>query len=103
MSCSRTPKPPSPDSFRRALGNKEKAFSKIYRKNVTGRVREKAMTVQPRAKLAAGLARQFTTYHSPIISRISRAQRCAVSLTTTWSYQDRCSISHAARSMRMAI
>ncbi len=26
MSCSRTPKPPSPDSFRRALGNREKAF-----------------------------------------------------------------------------
>ena len=49
MSCSRTPKPPSPDSFRRALGNKEKAFRKIYRKSVTGRVREKAMTVQLRA------------------------------------------------------
>ena len=60
MSCSRTPKPPSPDSFRRALGNREKAFRKIYRKNVTGRVRKKAMTVQPRAKLAAGPARQIT-------------------------------------------
>ena len=36
MSCSRTPKPPSPDSFRRALGNREKAFRKIYRKSVTG-------------------------------------------------------------------
>ena len=62
MSCSRTPKPPSPDSFRRALGNREKAFRKIYRKSVTGRVREKAMTVQPRAKLAAGPARQITIY-----------------------------------------
>ena len=62
MSRSRTPKPPSPDSFRRALGNREKAFRKIYRKSVTGRVREKAMTVQPRAKLAAGPARQITIY-----------------------------------------
>ena len=62
MSRSRAPKPPSPDSFRRALGNREKAFRKIYRKSVTGRVREKAMTVQPRAKLAAGPARQIAIY-----------------------------------------
>ena len=49
MSRSRAPKPPSPGPSRRALGNREKAFRKIYRKSVTGRVREKAMTVQPRA------------------------------------------------------
>ena len=62
MSRSRAPKPPSPGPSRRALGSKEKAFRKVYRKNVTGRVREKAMTVQPRAKLAAGPARQITIY-----------------------------------------
>ena len=60
MSRSRAPKPPSPGPSRRALGNKEKAFRKIYSKSVTGRVREKAMTDQPRAKLAAGPARQIT-------------------------------------------
>ena len=62
MSRSRAPKPPSPGPSRRALGDKEKAFRKIYRKNVTGRVREKAMTDQPHAKLAAGPARQITIY-----------------------------------------
>ena len=69
MSCSRTPKPPSPDSFQRALGNREKAFRKIYRKSVTGRVREKAMTDQPRANWLRALPAQTIS----AMSRISRS------------------------------
>ena len=73
MSRSRAPKPPSPGPSRRALGNKEKAFRKIYRKSVTGRVREKAMTVQPRAKLAAGPARQITICRDNRMSTLSHS------------------------------
>ena len=75
MSRSRAPKPPSPDSFRRALGNKEKAFRKLYRKSVTGRVREKAMTDQPRAKLAAGPARQITICRAVLEKPWAEAQK----------------------------
>ena len=57
MSCSRTPKPPSPDSFRRALGNKEKSFSKIYRKSVTGLSSGVTMIDHPSAALGRSALR----------------------------------------------
>ena len=67
MSRSRAPKPPSPDSCQRALGNKEKAFSKIYRKSVTGRVRAQTIASHPRANWLPALPGKLQFPHKPIL------------------------------------